>query len=703
MKWFALIIPSLSLFSSIAAYGNYGPVSTIAPPYEHGGCSMGIDKVCGTNGFENFLFDNLCEMNDFNGKQLRAGHLILQKIDLELCYPSTQNNNPKSYCPQYCNFINQPVCGTYLNVQRNFTNECEMRRYMCQYNENWQLVSNTTCVPPPCGPQAQQICAIFSGQRQEFSSVDALYDDIRATGRNWQILNVGQCPCPMDYKPLCAKVNCTTQTYLNECFFQRAIQNATYWTILFHGECPLIPTPCNGTASDLVIVSSTPSSPNETTTVATTIAPVDPETTTLPGAADAVTIVPGAVGSQLLQTACNTTAAMIRNRPVYIVKKDRIIPYGQPMYTIYGVGSASNGGTKYNSYGSEAKSYSSSYNQEPYEKPYQLPYPSNSYDYSTPAPRPYSSDSNYGNQELYRPEIKPYSSSYGESYKLSTAAPYPPSYGNSYKQPYEKKFYDYEPTPKPYTQSYNSTYQNSAYNSNYRNQESYGSSHKQYSSSYSESYTKPTTTPYPPSYQKPYRKSYEKKLYSYETLTTTSAPSYQKSGEKTQYKYEESYKSVDHQYSSDYKKSSSYQKPVEKKLYTYEESSNSEDNQYASVYGKSYSKPTKASYTKDYSISYSSSQVTPSPRYYKTYKNSIPKKSEKPVYYQEDEDNHESYSDELDNIFGSKIIDNSKSNSKTKQHKIVSSVSKSKQTSKFKVMDAVDIDDYEESQYSYFT
>lgn len=52
-------------------------------------CIMGTEPVCGTNGFENFLFENQCELNDFNGRQLRDGQF--GKLDSEVKFLDGQN------------------------------------------------------------------------------------------------------------------------------------------------------------------------------------------------------------------------------------------------------------------------------------------------------------------------------------------------------------------------------------------------------------------------------------------------------------------------------------------------------------------------------------------------------------------------------------------------------------------------------------
>ncbi|KNC21679.1 hypothetical protein FF38_09792 [Lucilia cuprina] len=264
-------------------------------------CILGNTPVCATNGHEYFLLENECEFNNFNSKQLEKGQL-------DSCYTpasalSYEQHKYDNYCPQYCNRILKPLCASYRNEQRNFTNECVLKKHICETKENWQVILNDTCVSVSCALDGQEICASLNGYMQSFPNLFSLYGEIQTRGKDWQILNVGPCPCPEDYRPICAQLNCTARTFTNECFLEREVKNGSHWSILFFGECPELPT---STAS-----------PNN----------VDNNDDEVENSGDGPFDVDDAIAKSL-----NEECKPRQNKPVYIVKKNQISPYIPSLY-----------------------------------------------------------------------------------------------------------------------------------------------------------------------------------------------------------------------------------------------------------------------------------------------------------------------------------------------------------------------------------
>ncbi|XP_037813900.1 uncharacterized protein LOC119605032 [Lucilia sericata] len=342
----------LSLLSFSKAYTNYKSYQKdYTRDYPSDYCVLGNTPVCGTNGHEYFLLENECEFNNFNSKQLEKGQLVLFKTSIDSCYPPPSPltyDQPKydNYCPQYCNKIFKPLCASYRNEQRNFTNECLLKKHICETKENWQVILNGTCVSASCALDGQEICASLNGYTQSFPNLLSLYGEIQTRGKDWQILNVGPCPCPEDYRPICAQLNCTAKTFTNECFLEREIKNGSHWSILFFGECPELPT--------------------------STAAPKNADNDVDDGAAsgDGPLDVDDAIAKSL-----NEEPKTRMNKPVYIVKKNQISPYIPTIYPNKPPAKPNDYHHPYNTDKSHKKSYEKSPKKN-YEKYAKAPGPS---------------------------------------------------------------------------------------------------------------------------------------------------------------------------------------------------------------------------------------------------------------------------------------------------------------------------------------
>ncbi|XP_037916072.1 enhancer of split M1 protein-like [Hermetia illucens] len=50
-----------------------------------------------------------------------------------------------TFCPQICPRIYRPVCAIENFTKRTFSNQCEVRKYNCQYQRNFLLLKQGRC------------------------------------------------------------------------------------------------------------------------------------------------------------------------------------------------------------------------------------------------------------------------------------------------------------------------------------------------------------------------------------------------------------------------------------------------------------------------------------------------------------------------------------------------------------------------------
>ncbi|XP_017002681.2 uncharacterized protein [Drosophila takahashii] len=91
----------------------------------------------------------------------------------------------------------------------------------------------------------EPVCGSFKNQTRTFSNVCELMEYSQKVGNAWTISHDGTCrrcdkPCPTVYQPICATRNGINHTIINECYLERVRckDPNSVWELVHRGECP---------------------------------------------------------------------------------------------------------------------------------------------------------------------------------------------------------------------------------------------------------------------------------------------------------------------------------------------------------------------------------------------------------------------------------------------------------------------------------
>lgn len=115
------------------------------------------------------------------------------------CFFDEITENPK--CPQVCTLEYRPICARFKNEMREFSNNCDLQRTICETNQSkfpeilisiwntvnhnnflleWRIIKQGTCFtdnsakdpdcPRFCTDDYQPVCAEFNKEQREFAN-----------------------------------------------------------------------------------------------------------------------------------------------------------------------------------------------------------------------------------------------------------------------------------------------------------------------------------------------------------------------------------------------------------------------------------------------------------------------------------------------------------------------------------------------------
>lgn len=99
--------------------------------------------------------------------------------------PSTKNG-----CPELCSLEYRPICARFMTLEKEFSNECELKTTVCQTKQEWHIVKHGPC------------------HKSQKANNHVLPYNLKP-----------KCPkfCSSEYKPICAKFNLELREFANNC------------------------------------------------------------------------------------------------------------------------------------------------------------------------------------------------------------------------------------------------------------------------------------------------------------------------------------------------------------------------------------------------------------------------------------------------------------------------------------------------------
>ncbi|XP_050340603.1 ovoinhibitor [Bactrocera neohumeralis] len=195
--------------------------------------------VCATaNGVDYVLFGSECLLRQANRERhyADAGDAtpVFREIALGFCRPS---------CGLIiCEGNEQAICARNVNSGevRRFGGLCDVARDVCVNDNDWQLITENTCVqllksPTPILPDpTTEATPLKASKGKSFTKIEKVKH-----GQDVREGNMGKSiPCPKVFNPVCAELFGVKATFINECLVNA--ENVRFnkeWKIYSEGVC----------------------------------------------------------------------------------------------------------------------------------------------------------------------------------------------------------------------------------------------------------------------------------------------------------------------------------------------------------------------------------------------------------------------------------------------------------------------------------
>ncbi|XP_055376138.1 ovoinhibitor-like [Condylostylus longicornis] len=223
-------------------------------------CTFEYNPVCGFNGFTHEVFPNMCGLENAHCKDGKKWSATPFTECIEFASVDEEKTHN---CARPCNKMYKPVCGTNGQQYKIFNNECEMKNFDCLDNHEWKVAAMELCEGPKeikedcvviCPRIYAPVCGSDGQTYKVFDNLCLLEGEHKCDGHNWKQIPFSLCEnpvplsvspkkdcpmiCPLNYLPICAFNGKTQHTFSNECELQAFnCQNNEHFVATFMGEC----------------------------------------------------------------------------------------------------------------------------------------------------------------------------------------------------------------------------------------------------------------------------------------------------------------------------------------------------------------------------------------------------------------------------------------------------------------------------------
>ncbi|XP_046811559.1 uncharacterized protein LOC124420985 [Lucilia cuprina] len=230
-------------------------------------CTLEYSPICAQ-------FNN--ELREFSNKCDLESTICLTKQKWEIVHEGNCNSEQlieQSKCPQVCTLEYRPICAQFENDLREFFNNCDLQRTICETKQKWQVVKQGPCFsdssaeinecPQFCTREYRPVCAEFKGEEREFPNKCVLLKAICENNKKWELVKHGPCSmqtpsliqvfppkcpkfCTREFDPVCAKLNNELRQFSNRCVLESwKCDTNEKWEFVNKGPCPSIESVSN--------------------------------------------------------------------------------------------------------------------------------------------------------------------------------------------------------------------------------------------------------------------------------------------------------------------------------------------------------------------------------------------------------------------------------------------------------------------------